>query len=256
MLFLHSHGISTNLAVKIYKTYGDAALPTVQENPYQLARDIYGVGFKTADKIAQDLGLPHDHPSRVEAGIIYALNQMSNEGHVYAPQDELTHQAVELLEVTADLILPALDRLSSGRPRASGYFTPNPYIPFPPIGEALVSKGIAEFQNGDNGKPVIYLTPFYFSEKGVAERLSALNANSSQKGRHLHLPLPDNSLSSEQQTAIQTALTHPVSVLTGGPGTGKTTCLKALIAAIKIPEETLRPGLSHGASRQAPLRSH
>ncbi len=112
MLFLHSHGISTNLAVKIYKTYGDESLATVQANPYQLARDIYGVGFKTADKIAQDLGLPHDHPSRVEAGIVYALNEMSGDGHVYAPQDELTLRAVDLLEVPPDLIPSALDRLA------------------------------------------------------------------------------------------------------------------------------------------------
>jgi exodeoxyribonuclease V alpha subunit len=68
MVFLHSHGVSTNLAVKIYKTYGDASLETVQKNPYQLERDIYGVGFKTADRIAQALGLPPDHPSRIEAG--------------------------------------------------------------------------------------------------------------------------------------------------------------------------------------------
>jgi len=75
MVFLHGHGVSTNLAVKIYKTYGDKSLETVQQNPYQLERDIYGVGFKTADRIAQALGLPADHPSRIEAGIVFALNR-------------------------------------------------------------------------------------------------------------------------------------------------------------------------------------
>src|SRR5919106_544825 len=99
MVFLHGHGVSTNLAVKIYKQYGDAALETVQKNPYQLERDIYGVGFKTADRIAQALGLSADHPSRIEAGIVFALNEMIGDGHVYAPKDLLTQRATELLGV-------------------------------------------------------------------------------------------------------------------------------------------------------------
>jgi exodeoxyribonuclease V alpha subunit len=238
MLFLHSHGISTNLAVKIYKAYGDAALAIVQENPFQLARDIYGVGFKTADKIAQDMGLPHDHPSRIEAGIIYTLNQMSDDGHVFAPKDELAHRAVELLDVPANFISPALDRLTEDDrvrpdilPLPLSTSIPNPstknFVEKPDL------KAIAESQNTAYGDPVIYLTPFYFSEQGVAERLGALIEYSSPKRGFVNLPLPDESLSSEQQSAIQTALTHPVSVLTGGPGTGKTTCLKTLIAAIE-----------------------
>ena len=85
MLFLHSHGVSTNLAIKIYKQYGDEALEVVKTDPYRLARDIYGVGFKTADRIAQALGLPTDHPSRIEAGVVYALNEMTDDGHVYSP---------------------------------------------------------------------------------------------------------------------------------------------------------------------------
>ncbi|MGD8969687.1 MAG: helix-hairpin-helix domain-containing protein, partial [Anaerolineae bacterium] len=84
MMFLQSHGVSTNLAVKVYKTYGDDALQVVQQDPYRLARDIWGVGFKTADKVAQDLGLPHDAPSRVQAGVAYALSQLADDGHVYA----------------------------------------------------------------------------------------------------------------------------------------------------------------------------
>src|SRR5512138_3737790 len=97
MVFLHGHGVSTNLAVKIYKTYGDKALETVQQNPYQLERDIYGVGFKTADRIARALGLPTDHPSRIEAGIVFALNETVNDGHVFVPKESLAARAVELL---------------------------------------------------------------------------------------------------------------------------------------------------------------
>ena len=232
MLFLHSHGISTNLAVKIYKTYGDAALSIVQENPYQLARDIYGVGFKTADKIAQDLGLPHDHPSRVEAGIIYALNQMTDDGHVYAPQDELARHAVELLEVPVDLIAPALERLTQDD-RVRPEVIPFPAITTSPSPGGREESGVMVVAEPAEpyGTPVIYLTPLYFGEKGVAERLRALNTDNVGAQHAVPLPYPD--LSAEQQTAIQTALTHPVSVLTGGPGTGKTTCLKALIAALE-----------------------
>ncbi len=86
MLFLHSYGVSTNLAIKVFKQYGAESLQVVQNDPYRLARDIYGVGFKTADKLAQSLGLPVNHPSRIEAGIVYMLNEMSNDGHVFSPR--------------------------------------------------------------------------------------------------------------------------------------------------------------------------
>ena len=104
MLFLHSHGVSTNLAVKIYKQYGDEALHIVQTDPYRLARDIYGIGFKTADRIAQALGLSPEHPSRIEAGLVYVLNQATDDGHVYSPAKELAEQATGLLEVPAEHI--------------------------------------------------------------------------------------------------------------------------------------------------------
>ena len=112
MLFLHSHAVSTNLAVKIYKTYADQALWVVKNDPYRLARDIYGVGFKTADKLAQALGLPLDHPSRIEAGIVYVLNQMTDDGHVYAPLPLLVEKAAELLGVDAGLLPAAVERLA------------------------------------------------------------------------------------------------------------------------------------------------
>lgn len=224
MLFLHSHGISTNLAVKIYKTYGDAALQTVQENPYQLARDIYGVGFKTADRIAQDLGLPPDHPARIEAGVIYALNEMSNDGHVYAPQAELTKKAAELLEADTGLIPAALDRLS-----AEDRIRPDV---LPSEKKGPTARGVAEPQ-AEYRSPAIYLTPFYFGEIGVSERLRALAEEPSSYQRSSQPPLPDPDLSAEQQQAIHNAMTHPVSVITGGPGTGKTTCLKSLIANLE-----------------------
>jgi len=214
MLFLHSHGVGTNLAVKIYKTYGDSALPIVRENPYQLERDIYGVGFKTADRIAQALGLMPDHPSRIEAGIVFALNEMVNDGHVYAPRELLMERATELLGVSASLVPAGLERLAQGD-RIRPEMIPNPG-----------SRNQPEAQ----GMAVIYLTSLYYGEKGVAERIRALAGVSAHSEEQL--PFQTDELSEEQRSAIQMALSHPLSILTGGPGTGKTTCLKALIGAL------------------------
>jgi exodeoxyribonuclease V alpha subunit len=225
MVFLHGHGVSTNLAVKIYKTYGDASLETVQKNPYQLERDIYGVGFKTADRIAQALGLPAEHPSRIEAGIVFALSEMINDGHVYAPKEMLAGRAVELLVVSAELIAPALERLAQDeriRPDTIPLSSQSVGEPRPAISESQPSPVT----------PVIYLTPLYFAEKGVAERLQTLASAASQEKTLNHSLFPAENLSPEQQTAVTMALTHPLSILTGGPGTGKTTCLKALITTI------------------------
>ena len=223
MVFLHGHGVSTNLAVKIYKTYGDKSLETVRQNPYQLERDIYGVGFKTADRIAQALGLPTDHPSRIEAGIVFALNEMIDEGHVYVPREVLTQRAIELLEVSPELITPALERLAENdriRPEM---------IPLHGNSSTKPTQAVAESQ-AMYGTPVIYLTPLYFGEKGVAERLRTLSNLTTSSNAPSQATFPVGNLSEEQQVAVKMALAHPVSILTGGPGTGKTTCLKALIA--------------------------
>ncbi|RPI93173.1 MAG: ATP-dependent RecD-like DNA helicase [Chloroflexi bacterium] len=231
MVFLHGHGVSTNLAVKIYKTYGDKSLETVQQNPYQLERDIYGVGFKTADRIAQALGLPVDHPSRIEAGIVFALNEMIDEGHVYVPRELLGQRAIELLEVSPELIAPALDRLAQ-----EDRIRPD-VIPLKNGKDGKEKQAVGE-SAGVYGSPVIYLTPLYFGEKGVAERLRNLTNSSSPTQTMDQSLLPAENLSDEQQAAIEMALTHPVSILTGGPGTGKTTCLKALIRALEIQHKT------------------
>jgi exodeoxyribonuclease V alpha subunit len=234
MLFLHSHAVSTNLAVKIYKTYADQALWVVKNDPYRLARDIYGVGFKTADKLAQALGLPIDHPSRIEAGIVYVLNQMTDDGHVYAPRPLLVEKAALLLGVDAGLLPAAVERLAKDdRVRQE-------VIPFPVDETQVRAQYIVPLQSVHEstapfGQQAVYLTPLYLSETGVAERLrklaeaSARPYNVSQLGLEHAQP----SLSEEQQSAIRTALTSPVSVLTGGPGTGKTTAIKALIAAVE-----------------------
>lgn len=255
MLFLHSHGVSTSLGVKIYKTYGDNALEIVQQNPYQLATDIYGVGFKTADKLARDLGLPADHPGRIQAGVIFALNEMSNDGHVYAPRQALIEKTAELLNAPAEWIAPALERLlAEDRIRLDEIpLTPDASLP---MGEGsgvraaseTPSQGVAENQ-AEYRSPAIYLTPFYFSEIGVAERLGALADHAPRGAGQQVAPLHDLQLSDEQQCAIDNALRYPVSVLTGGPGTGKTTCLKALI--FHLESLSLRYALASPTGRAA-----
>ncbi len=233
MLFLHSHEVSTNLAIKIYKQYGDQSLQVVQSDPYRLARDIFGVGFKTADSIARSLGLPHDHPSRIEAGLIYTLNEMIDAGHVHAPRDVLSEITLELLgDIDAGLIPAALERLRE---------QDRVYQDLLPIDEALSIdlEGTTDLGEREIGKgykqPAIYLMPFYHGEMGVAGRLGELASALPSRLSDLppaFLPL-DPQLTDEQGAAIRTAISHPVSVLTGGPGTGKTTALKALIALLE-----------------------
>ena len=212
MLFLHGHNVSTNLAVKIYKTYGDDALDVVQENPYQLAQDIYGVGFKTADKIAQDLGLPAEHPSRLEAGLVHVLNEAVGDGHVFLPREELIQTAAGLLSVDPILFPEAVGRLIASQRVALDDLVIND--------DAL------------SPIPVVYLTPYYQAEKGVAERLQLLSDQKVQQ-RLGGVRLDADELSQEQLAALEKTVNSPVSVITGGPGTGKTTCLKALIKLLE-----------------------
>lgn len=249
MLFLHGYGVSTNLAIKVYKQYGDQSLSVVKSDPYRLARDIYGVGFKTADKIAQAMGLPVDHPSRIEAGVIYLLNQQTDEGHVYFPDAELVGRAAELLGVEASLISPALERLAEDDrirrdllPVGGGAETGGSSqvrevgqaYDFPPGMEPPPAK-----RTPAEKQAAVYLTSLYLGEVNVAERLSTLA--SAWPTRLSDLPplftVLEDELTPEQQNAVRTALGNPVSILTGGPGTGKTTTIRALISALEAAQK-------------------
>jgi len=204
MVFLQGHGLSAGLAVKIYKRYGDAAIETVTTDPYRLARDIWGVGFKTADKIARALGLPPDAPTRLEAGVVFALAELADEGHAFAPEAELLPQAAELLGVPAEALPPAFDRL-------------------------LAADRI--YRDRVGGIEAVYLPPFFHAERGLAEQFQRLILTPATQ-----LPLTpthfSTDLASEQLTAVRMAFENKVSVITGGPGTGKTTCMKAFIDAL------------------------
>lgn len=225
MLFLQSYQINTALAVKIYKTYGDRAMEQVQSDPYQLVRDIRGVGFRTADKIARSLGLPPYSPARLKAGLIYALNEATSEGHVYLPTDELIQQASQLLEIEPEHVEEILQNLSDEKD--------------------VVIEDIPD--KDGNPMQVAYHSAMYYSEKGVAKKLKdAVDSEASRLADLSRLStsewerMLDNItrtdgiiLSEQQRSAVQMALTSKISILTGGPGTGKTTTLRTIIGVLE-----------------------
>ena len=193
-------------------------------------------GYITFPKLssATALALSVDYPSRVEAGIVFALNETINEGHVFVPRETLGERAIEVLDVSADLIPPALDRLAQeARIRTDT-------VPINNQSSKKSRSAVGEAAGAYNSS-VIYLTLLYFGEKGVAGHLKALaNAYSASKVMN-HSLFVDEQLFDQQRSAIEVALTKPVSVLTGGPGIGKTTCLKALITALETQGMNLRP---------------
>ena len=229
MVFLHGHGISTHLAVKIYKQYGDQSLAVVQTTPYKLVQDIHGIGFKTADKIAQALGLSADDPARIEAGIHYTLSKMAEDGHVYAPQDELEPEAAEILQVPAERVTAVLESLENSdlvRRETITYSTADERQPTAANGSAV------------REERAVYLPALYFSETGLTRQVRRLVEHSTSRltgviasslaavgGR----PSAVDSLTAQQRQAITATLSHKLTILTGGPGTGKTTTLRKLL---------------------------
>ena len=205
MLFLQGHGVSTAFAAKIYREYGKESVSKVQENPYRLADDIWGIGFKTADGIASKMGYGKDDPRRVRSGILYTLGQLADEGHCFATDEQLLGTAAELLDVGEEAIGAVLADMSGA--------------------DDVITDGEA-----------IYLPPFHYAECGVARRLLALrNGNGSLFPEdEPKLPHGEGIVYDETQLeAVRLALKSKVMVLTGGPGTGKTTTTKAIIGALR-----------------------
>ncbi len=220
MIFLQGYGVSAKMATRIYKHYGFNTSKIVQDNPYTLADEVYGIGFIRADEIARRMDVQVDDPNRLRAGLVYALNQLARDGHVYAPRAELITTAAELLRVegTANVEARLDEQILRGELIADS---------------SVIPDGTA-----------IYLPEYYEAEIGAVEHLRALRATDSAIMKtaaktdwdDLLARLAkesDVSLTPQQQGAVRAALEGKVSVLTGGPGTGKTTALRMVIEALR-----------------------
>ena len=207
MLFLQGHDVSTAHATKIYKQYGPDSLKVVQENPYRLADDIWGIGFRTADTIAAKLGFGKEQFARLRSGLLYTLSRLSEEGHCYGTRDQLLEAGSSLLEVDETLLEPVLDEMT----RAQDVMTSR--IP-------------------DTDEPAIYLPPFYYSEIGVQNRLSKIAETAAVLPAREQITVSSGiEYDKNQLQAIHTAVNSKVMVLTGGPGTGKSTTTLGIIRA-------------------------
>jgi len=212
MVFLQSHGVGTARSVRIYKTYGEESVERVRENPYRLALDIHGIGFKTADTIAQRLGIPHDAQIRAQAGVRHVLQEIAGDGHCAAYREPLTDTTEKLLEIPAPVIDEAI---------AAELAEDN-----------LVAEGIHE-------QPALYLTPLYRAERGIAEHFARLGGEPVWGHLDSERALPwvetqtGLSLSASQRTAVAQAVNSKVTVITGGPGVGKTTVVNSILRILR-----------------------
>lgn len=232
MLFLQDHGVSTSFAAKIYRQYGNESLDKMKENPFQMADDIWGIGFKTADGIAQKLGFAKEAYVRLRSGIMYTLSNLADEGHVFAYQEQLIAKAAELLEAEESSIVMTLDQMIADKD--------------------LICETV-DYKTDQAEMKAIYLPAFYYAEAGVAGKLKRL-AQSPATDRLWHALMDarqktgNESLSIDagkiqekvdmkydeiQADAIRKAAVSKVMVLTGGPGTGKTTTTQGIIAAYR-----------------------
>ncbi len=227
-VFLRGHGIAAAHARRIHQTYGKDALETVKRDPYVLARTIYGIGFRTADAIGEKLGVPRNSIQRARAAILYVLERSADEGHVYAPLEYLAGQFESALEMDSELARAAVDELAQA-------------------GEIFIEQA--------SEHTAVYLKRLYQAEASVATRIKELDA-----ARPIARPVIDRAveaalkateidLSPEQVQALRTALQSRVTVITGGPGTGKTTLLKSIIAALD--DVGLKPTLAAPTGRAA-----
>ncbi|MCI7813227.1 MAG: ATP-dependent RecD-like DNA helicase [Lachnospiraceae bacterium] len=222
MLFLQDHGVSTSFAAKIYKQYGNESIEKVKENPFRLADDIWGIGFKTADKIAEKLGFGKEAFVRLRSGLMYTLSALADEGHVYAQREQLTEKAAQLLEAEESSVVMTMD-------------------------EMLRCKDLIREEEA------IYLPAFYYAETGVANKLKKLAGEPGADRLWVRLfearrQTGNPNLSVDvgrieqvvgmtydevQADAIRKAASSKVMILTGGPGTGKTTTTQGIIAAFR-----------------------
>ncbi|WP_433825561.1 SF1B family DNA helicase RecD2 [Actinoplanes sp. CA-015351] len=238
MVFLQGVGVSTSIAVRIFKKYGDASISVVKNSPYKLASDVWGIGFKTADTIAQAVGIPHDSPERVKAGLQYTLSQATDNGHCFLPVAQLSEEAAKILEVPEGLIPSCLASL-------------------------IEEEGVVREDDS------VYLVPFHRAEQSLASTLLRLLSDKSDKLPSfagvdwvkalawLH-KRTGTDLAAEQEQAVKLALTSKVAVLTGGPGCGKSFTVRSIVelAAAKQAKIVLVAPTGRAAKRLAELTGH
>jgi len=222
MIFLQSHGVGTGYSARIFKQYGQASIRVVRENPYRLAEDISGIGFTTADKIAQKLGFNKNSAFRARAGIIYVLNRMAEEGHAYCPYQLLLSKSGELLRVKHHIVADAINHVCSEKKIVIEDFDPETPDP--------------ETPDSEESRRAVYLSLFYQCEAFVADKLAELD----QMPPHIRRADADAALAQAQRqlaitlaphqvTAVRRALERRVLIITGGPGTGKTTIINVIV---------------------------
>jgi len=251
MVFLQGVGVSTSLAVRIYKRYTGASIGVVRTEPYRLAADVWGIGFRTADVIAQAVGIPHDSPQRVKAGLQFTLSEATSDGHCFLPEQQLISEAIKILQVDTGLVIECLADL-------------------------VTEEGVVREQIPDEatGEPTvgIFLVPFHRAEISLAgqlltlsrtgaDRLPAFAAMSAMDWERalgwLHRRT-GTELAPEQSAAVRLALTEKVAVLTGGPGCGKSFTVRSIVtlAAAKNARIVLAAPTGRAAKRLTELTGH
>ncbi|UAB99908.1 ATP-dependent RecD-like DNA helicase [Dactylosporangium vinaceum] len=249
MVFLQGVGVSTSLAVRIYKQYGDASVTVVRHEPYRLASDVWGIGFRTADTIARAVGIPEDSPQRVQAGLQYTLSEATDSGHCYLPEPNLIADAAEILSVPPELVRSCLADLVAA--------------------EGVVREAVPNPSAEGSSIPAVYLVPFHRAETALAgsllrllrtreDRMPAFATVDWDKALTWLRTRTRVDLADEQRDAVRLALTAKVAVLTGGPGCGKSFTVKSIItlAAAKKARIVLAAPTGRAAKRLTELSGH
>ncbi|MEU9176433.1 ATP-dependent RecD-like DNA helicase [Streptomyces sp. NPDC048550] len=247
MVFLQGVGVSTSIAVRIYKKYADASISVVKNQPYRLAADVWGIGFLTADRIAQAVGIPHDSPERVKAGLQYALSQSTDQGHCFLPEERLIADGVKLLQVDTGLVIECLAELAADP-------------------EGVVREPVPDPQGGPDPLTAVYLVPFHRAELSLVGQLRRLLGTEDDRMPGFRDVDWDKALgwlagrtgaklAPEQRDAVRLALTCRVAVLTGGPGCGKSFTVRSIVelARAKKAKVVLAAPTGRAAKRLAEL---